>query len=237
MIPGIVSAQRVTTPTVPVVGTVSFISATGTSYAGTGATTISSPSSPASIANGDGLFCILMARSAVTPPSGWTLVHSYAAPAGFEQKVYAYRKNSVSTSDSSTAFVWTQASSGRMGLAYITVRSTTGSMAVVQVDGVGQADGNTGAHNVSAPVLTATADGELFLLAATSTFTAASASNTWAAPSGATLRTTAAQVENRLAAATHSRNNGESNSSPWTFTMGTSSASEFAAITIRIAPS
>jgi hypothetical protein len=236
MIPGIMAAQmRVAGG--GVVGTVSFVAATGTSYVSSG-TTISSPSSPAAIQNNDGLFAVLMSRSAVTPPSGWTLVHSFQTPAGFEQKVDIYRKDTVTTGDSSTAFVWTLAASGRSGLGYINTRSTTGSMTVAQVDGVGTANPSAATHNVPTPVLTAGVDGELFIFAATSTITIASgSSNTWSPPSGATLRTTASQLDNRLAAATQSRDNGQSNSSPWTFTMSGSAASDFAAITLRLAPS
>lgn len=230
MIPGIVSAQRVT----PATGLMSFVAASGTSYVDS-ATTISVPSSPSGVQNGDGLFAILMARSAVTPPSGWSLVASQAVVGATAQSLYIYRKDTVTTGDSSTAFVWTQASAGRMGLAYIVCRSSTGLLQILESAGVTTSSASAVTHNVTAPVLTAGTDGQLFILAACAVVGDTPGTDTWAAPSSATLRSTATQSSNRLSVATQLRNNGASNSSPWTYTMAGAAANEFAALTIRVA--
>lgn len=229
MIPGIVSVQRVT----PATGLMSFVAASGTSYVDS-ATTISVPSSPSGVQNGDGLFAILMARSAVTPPSGWSLVASQAVVGATAQSLYIYRKDTVTTGDSSTAFVWTQASAGRMGLAYIVCRSSTGLLQILESAGVTTSTASATSHNVTAPILTSGTEGQLFILAACAVLGNAD-TNTWVAPSGASLRSTATQAHNRLAAATQIRNTGASNSSPWTHTLSAASFNEFAALTIRVA--
>lgn len=222
-------------------GTVSFVSATGTSYV-SGATTINSPSSPSGIQNGDGLFAIVYARSALTPPAGWTLVESQNNSNIANQTLYIYRKDTVTTGDASTAFTWTQASSSRMGLAYIVVRSTSGTITVAQT-GKTTNDYPTAVaipHNVTVPTLTATENGELFLVASTCAIAQVSPdTNTWsAASSGADLRTTATQPENRLVAATQARNAGQSNATPitWTASTGSTSTNAYSTITIRLQP-
>lgn len=217
------------------IASMSFVAASGTSYVDS-ATTINAPSSPGGIQNGDGLFAILLARSAVTPPSGWTLVASQAVVGATAQSVYVYRKTTVTTGDSSTAFTWTQASAGRMGLAYVVCRSSTGLLQIHESAGVTTSNASTATHNVTAPVLTAGTDGQLFLMAACAVLGDTPATNTWTAPASATLRSTATQSNNRLAVATQLRNSAASNSSPWTYTMGAAAANEFAALTIRIGP-
>lgn len=216
---------------------VSFISATGTDYGTT--TSISSPSSPSGIQNGDGLFAVVMARGAITPPAGWSLVKSQNNTNTADQTVYVYRKDSVSTSDSSTAFTWTAASGSRIGLAYIVARSTSGVVDVAETDSTTQNyTSTTLPHNVPAPVLTADANGELFIVAATSAIASVSPStSTWAAgASGLSIRTTATQAENRLAAFTAARNAGQSNGTPITYTSsaGGSSNGAYSSITIRL---
>lgn len=220
----------------PVAGAVSFISATGANYVASG-TTISSPTTPAGILNGDGLFALVFARSALTPPAGWTLVASRANTGTLTQTLYIYQKNSVTTGDSSTAFTWTQATSGRMGLAYITARSTSGSIVIAQV-GDSETDYSVSTpypQNVTISTLTATVNGELFLIAA-SAESASGSTNTWTAPTGATARTTAVQNDSRLIGFTQARDNGQSNASPATLSAGASTANFYTNITVRLQP-
>lgn len=214
------------TPPGPV-GTVSFVGATGAIYVSSG-TTIASPNTPPGVTAGDGLFAVVMARSNLTPPAGWTLVESRSVTAqGFTQTIYLYRRGGASSADSSTAFTWTQSSSGRMGLAYLLVRSSTGALVVAEHAGV-----DTPASSTIAPIpmLTSTVNGELFIMAATAIV--AAAEPTWVAPAGATLRTTATAPENRLAAATHSRDAGLSNGVQFT----SSGSDHSSGITVRLQP-
>lgn len=220
---------------------VSFVSAVGASFV-SGATSINSPSSPAGIANSDGLFAIVFARSALTPPAGWTLVASKSNTGTLTQTLFVYRKDTVTTSDSSTAFTWSQAASGRMGLAYVVARSSSGTITVA-ANSTAETDyvaSTAYPHNVTIPTLTATVDGELFLIAAASeSATTNPSENTWsAAATGSSVRTTATQAENRLAAFTHSLNSTQSNSTPFTMGIGgqIASANYYTSITVRLQP-
>lgn len=231
MIPDIVAGWM----RVAAVGSVSFVSATGANYVASGAS-INSPSTPAAIESGDGVFAIVFGRSALTPPAGWTLVASHTWTAAVANTIYVYRKDSVTVADSSTAFTWSQAAAGRMGLAYLVCRSTSGVISVGESAGVTTSSPSTANHSVTAPVLTATQDGELFLMAAgVEQANTDGASNTWTSPSSADLRTIATQADNRLAAATQARSSRQSNGSPWTFTTGVG-ANDFGALTIRLSP-
>lgn len=215
---------------------ISFVSASGASYVASG-TTINTPASPAGIANGDGLFAVVLARSVLTPPAGWTLVSSQAVLGATAQSLYVYRKDTVTSSDSSTAFTWTQSASGRMGLAYVVCRSSTGTITVDQSSGSQTSSPSGTSHSPAAPTLTADSNGELFLLASCAVVgTVSPSTDTWAPPSGASLVTTATQPDNRLAGAVQARNNGQSNSTPWSYTLAGASANEFASITVRLSP-
>lgn len=218
---------------------VSYVAASGAAYVNT-ATSINSPSSPAGIQNGDALYAIVFARSALTPPAGWTLVASQSNATGVPlQTIYIYRKDTVTSGDASTAFTWSQASAGRMGLAYVVARSTSGTINQAQTSGA-ENDVTTPANsfNVTIPVLTAAGAGELFLIAASSNVANPSPSmSTWTAPSGSTIRTTASLAENRLMVATQARGSGQSNATPATFAIvGTAAANYFNALTVRLTP-
>lgn len=215
-------------------GAVAYVAASGGSYVS--ATSINTPSSPAGIANGDGLFAIVFARSALTPPAGWSLVGSQANTGTLTQTLYIYRKNTVTTGDSSTAFSWVQSASGRIGLSYVVARSSSGTITVAQASGTTTtyASSTASPHNVSVPTLSASVAGELFLIASTSEI--GGSGSTWASATGATLRTTATQNDNRLAAATQSRSAGQSNSTPMTFDPPGAAVGTYSAITVRLAP-
>jgi hypothetical protein len=213
---------------------VSFVSSSGASYIASG-TSISSPSSPSVISDNDGLFAVLFARSALTPPSGWTLVASKAALGATAQSTYIYRKNTVTASDGSVGFTWTQSVSGRMGLAYIVCRSSTGLMVVDESSETNTSSSSSTTHNVDVPILISENDAELFIIASSAVIGNASPGvNVWTAASGASLRTISSQADNILSAATQSVSSGNSNSTPMTYTLSTAFVNEFATITIRI---
>lgn len=219
---------------------VSHVASTGAEYVDSN-TTISSPNTPAGVATGDGLFAIVFARSALTPPAGWTLVDSQLAiRASVSQTIYIYRRDSAASGDSSTAFTWTQASSGRMGLAYVLARSSTGALSVAETGKRGTdivaETGTSDTWAIPCPTLTAALPGELFLLAAEAIIIAASGDSTWTAPTGATLRTTATIGQNRLAAATQDRAAGQSNSTPFTLAFTGTGDTNTGAITVRLQP-
>lgn len=233
MIPGIVAGGMIG----EVPPSVSFVSATGTAFA-SGATSINSPASPSGILSGDGLFAILFGRSALTPPSGWTLVDSQINIGVVTQTLYVYRKNSVGPSDSSTAFTWSQSASGSMGLGYVVVRSTNGVVNVAQSDSA-ETDRvpATYPHSVDVPSLTADENGELFLIAAScEVATATPGIDTWTAPNGATIRSPNAQSSNRLAFCTQTRNAGQSNAASMAYATnaGGSGNNYYSTITVRL---
>lgn len=184
---------------------VSFVAATGAGYIATG-TTISSPSSPAGVQTGDGLFAVVMSRSAVTAPAGWTLVKAQSNTGTVTQTLSIYRKDTAATGDSSTAFVWTQASSGRMGLAYVLCRSSSGTITVAATDSATNTEAAGTTNSATLPIMTASISGELFLLAASAEVGSdTSPGNTWTASTGATLRSTATANSNRIAVETQSK--------------------------------
>lgn len=233
MIPGIVAGQMRQAGSADIV---SLIAASGASYTVSG-TTINAPATPPGIQTGDGLFAVLLARSTVTPPAGWTLISSQAAAsATTTQTLYVYRKNNVTTGDTSTVFTWTQSLSGRMGLAYVACRSSTGEIETPESSGATTSNPATVNHEVASPILTATKDGELFIMAAGAIATAAPpAAGTWIAPPSSTLCTIATQTDNRLGVATQVVNAGNTNSSPWFHLLEVAGVNNFSALTIRVA--
>lgn len=217
-------------------GTVSFQAAAGPSYIASG-TSISSPSSPAGVASGDGLFAVVFGRSALTAPAGWTLVRSQENVSGaITQTIYLYRKDSTSSADSSVAFTWSQAAAGRMGLAYILARSTTSALSVRQSASAANDFASAAVYSVPTQVLTATSDGELFIICGTALSAEPTNNSTWSTLGVETARGTAAQPENRLGMFTASRNSGQSNSANVQFSNTSTAANDFSTITARIGP-
>lgn len=198
----------------PVSGPVTFVDCTGAEYIASGTTV--SAALPSTILDDDGIYAVLFARSAITPPSGWTLVDSQANVGSVTQTLYVYRKDAVTSADSGVSVGWDQAASGRMGLIYLQVRSDSLSISEAETGGAETDGSGTYPHNVSVPTLTASQDGELFLIALTAELGTASL-DIWSAPSGATFRSIELQANNRLILATQARDLGESNSSPATF--------------------
>lgn len=212
---------------------ISFVAATGASY--TTGTLINSPTSPAGVQSGDGLFAIIMARSTITPPAGWTLVKSQSNTGSLTQTIAIYKKDATSPSDSSTAFNWSQSSSARLALAYVLVRSSTGSLTVLGSDSATNTGASSSTQSVTVPVLTATSAGEIFIIAGSSELGGASNADVWAASSGATMRSTASVIGNRIGVETQSRNSGQSNATPMTLTYGDGAATgTFASVGCRV---
>lgn len=215
-------------------GTVSFVAASADQYIVNG-TSISSPSTPAGVQTGDALLAVVMSRSTLTPPPGWSLIVSVTNTDVASQTLHLYRRTSATPSDSSTAFTWTQAVSGRMGLAYILARSSTGifdvaASASVETD---QAP-SLATQTLNIPTLTSGANGELFVICAAATLSnAAPDVNTWVAPAGATIRTTPAASDNRIMVATQERDSGQSNASTTTYTTASAGSNYFTAIAAR----
>ena len=214
---------------------VNFVAATGTSYTPSG-TTINAPAAPAGVVSGDGLFAIVMSRSALTPPAGWSLVKSQSNTGASTQTVSIFKRDTAAPADSGASFTWTQAASGRMGLGYLLARSTSGALGVLGTDSASNTGTAAATQSVTLPVMTASGNGELFLLAAASELGSDAGTDTWVASSGATIRTTAAQAGNRLCAETQARDLGQSNSTPMTITFGAASASVFESVGCRIGP-
>lgn len=214
---------------------VSFVGATGTSYVSSG-TTINAPAAPAGVVSGDGLFAIVMSRSALTPPAGWTLVKSQSNTGTNTQTVSIFKRDAAAPADSGASFTWTQAASGRMGLAYILARSTSGALGVLGTDSASNTGAAATTQSATLPVMTASVNGELFLLAAGSELGTDAGTDTWTPSSGATIRTTAAQAGNRLCAETQARDSGQSNSTPMSITFSSSISSAFESVGCRIGP-
>lgn len=218
-------------------GTVSFNSATGPAYIASGMS-INTPSTPAGIVSGDAVFAIVFGRSALTPPAGWTLVSSQANTGTVTQTLYIYRKDSVSPSDSSSAFTWSQSVSGRMGLGYLVARSTSGSVLVQ--DSKTKTTSYPTAQALPQSVLvephTSLHDGALFIVAASSAAaTTAGSSNIWVASTSFTARSAASVADNRIFFQTRGVNSSGSNSSPIQFSPGpTAIANYYSTISLLV---
>lgn len=214
-------------------GVVSLIATTGGAVAND---VVVAHSTPPGIAANDAVFATVFATSTLTPPPGWSLVISQTTVgAAFPRTAYIYRKDSVSSGDSSTSYSWSQSASGRIGVAYCVARSNTGTVTHAQSEGLASNTTTTatGSVNAACPTLTASADGELFILMAVSE-SANTGGNTWTAPTGSTRFTLSAQNNWRLAAATQARDNGQSNSSPFTVGLFAAGTYYFTSLALRL---
>lgn len=127
--------------------------------------------SPGTVADDDTAFVILMARDTVTPPSGFTLVDSVtnSADGTVVQTLYLYRKV-LSASESSSTFTFTQATSQRIGLAYLIVRNSDGTPSIAldsATDNSFTSSSTPGNHPV--PTVEASRSGLLFIVASSCT--------------------------------------------------------------------
>lgn len=203
----------------PLGNTISFINSTAVTIYASG--TSISGTSMSGILNGDGLFAVIMARSTVTPPAGWTLLKTVTATgSGINQVTEIYRKDTVTSADSSTAFAFTQASSNRGIIGFVQLRSSTGSMSVDADASTGTNNGTSTPHpaNVPTAVTSATVNNAMAIIGASLIVISISGTTTWTAPTNATLRGTTTTSQNRLGIATQPLNVGVSNNTPFVVT-------------------
>lgn len=124
------------------------------------ATTVSA-TTPASLQTDDLLIAFVFARSAITAPSGWTLLvqtATFGESNSNDQRLAAYEKDSVVSGDSSQALTWTQASSARMGVVYVAARGCA----------IAESDANVSEgtdYEIYPPELSATEANELHIVA------------------------------------------------------------------------
>lgn len=213
---------------------VSWVAGTGVSLVASGTTV--EQTTPAGIADDDCLIAFVFARSDITPPSGWTEVITSANFTGISlsQRIAAYRKDVVTSANSSTSYTFTQAASNRAGLCYAVARSTSGT--VIVDDSASATVNNSNTYIIAPPYLTAEMDGELFLCAASTIIQLSSGTPVITQPSGMTLFTTPVPLL-RLAAAYQTREQGQSNSGTWNMSTGSGTTDNgLGAITIRLQP-
>lgn len=209
-------------------GTVSYISSTVSIYA---TSTSISPTSPATITNDDALFAFVFTRSALTPPSGWTVLDSTAlfTEGTISQYLHIVRKNSVASTDANTAFTFAQAVSARIGVNYIVARSSTGTVTVAEIANL--IESTVSDDGINPPVVTATTNGELVLISASCV---ALTPVTNVAPSGSTLYTVLSSSDNRLAGAYQNLDASESTSGGEFVITGSTATNGFGSIVARL---
>ena len=141
------------------VGGTALVESTGTSLAA---------NAPSGLANGDNLWAAVYARSAITPPSGWTLVAQTGnfTDGTITQNLAVYRKNSTTSGDASASFTWSQASSHPIGVVYAATRGGSSSPSTYTAVVDSGDTSLTGALLVSNPAgsLSASADGQMLLV-------------------------------------------------------------------------
>lgn len=186
---------------------------------------------PTGLNDGDCLLAFVYARSALTPPSGWSLVASQAhANSTITQTLYIYKKDAVVVADSGDSFTWTQASSGQMGVAYAVFDATIGSAVPAQIDT--NFDDTTVAETVEQPILMADADGQMIVVCA-ATIEATGSSYAVTFPPDTTQMTASAPTDAYMGAAYQIADNGTNNLGEFQL-LSTSTDNGLAAITITL---
>lgn len=126
-----------------------------------------SASLPTSVATGDLVLAFVFARSALTPPAGWTLVQSVACVAsGLTQTIYCYKKDTATSADAGVLYSWVQATSNRMGVTYAVMRGSGGRSVRIYSTAVATVSNQT-TNSISVNPITAVRSQELQLVAAT----------------------------------------------------------------------
>ena len=207
---------------------------TGTTNVNTGAGTSSSlaVAAPSGIQNDtDTLLALVVARSAVTAPSGWSLVESETAVSGADTVFsYVFKKNLATSNDSGVAFTFAQASNLYMSVSYGLLRSNLSREPLVVQTAKTQIS-NTSATSITPSSLTATRNGEIIVVSyatiSGNTTAATAGSNT-----GGLTIWTGSVTYNRNVGAYIARNAGQSNTG--TFTVSGVGAGGMTAITLRI---
>lgn len=131
-----------------------FITGTSTSISGQMTDTI----------DGDFVTAVVIHTSAVTPPTGWTLISSSTFVGSSTRYISVFSKNTVLSSDSYSTINFTQASSGYWEIASATYRSSSGT---TLLNGASYASNHlnaTTAYSLTPTTLTATNANELFVV-------------------------------------------------------------------------
>lgn len=200
----------------------------GTALAHNFASTLSH-TAPAELLAGDALFAFVFARNTVTAPAGWVRIDSTPAfqrAAGFAQTIQVYRKTTVQNADAGATVTFTQSADSEFGFALEAARGVGGVV-------VSHATLNaTATHQITLPVQTATADGELFLIAA-SCYRILNFPEVYF-PAGFTRWLGFFDDDYKLAGARASFNAGESNSGAIAFGTAQTSPNGLGAVTIRL---
>lgn len=173
---------------------VSFVAASGTTYV----TAASQAQTIPSAATGDLAIAFVMHRSALTSPSGWTLVLSQSCVnAGTSQFLSIYKKV-LASGEPGTSTTWTQATSGRMAVHMQTFHKSGGSPDVL--DSLGITDNLSTSSTVTWPALTMPAGSSMACFSATEVLVSPGAG--WVVVgSNGTLTTPTNADDNRLAVA------------------------------------
>lgn len=219
------------TITVTVTDAVEFVAASGTTYS-TG--TSQNQTIPASSATDDMLIAVIMHRDTLTPQAGWTLVDSVA---GFltspstTQTVSVY-KRLCQIGDPGGSTTWTQATSQRICVHIMAFRKSSGTPSVIDHD-TAHTD-NTSSTSQAMAVSTATADGQMGVMTASSILANLTPTATTLTPSVGTQTTTATVDQNRLCAAYFARNNTQTTAGTVTSSQATLSTGGWAAVSLVI---
>jgi len=187
---------------------------------------------PSVISTGGLVFVAVMARSAITPPAGWTVLQSVdcSSAATALQRLTVFTKDSVAPSDQSTAHIFTQSSSLRMGIVACAAKRDGGNISVAASSTSTVA--STSTNTVTPPAVTSTQNGQLVLTFATS-INGVTAATTPTPPTNTSLWSGTAG-ENRLAAAYHLLDNTSSSAGAFTFDNGGPTNNGLAAVTVRL---
>lgn len=193
------------------------------------AVTVITAAMPPDILATDLVYAVLMHRSAVTPPGGWTLQTSIACTeTGTTQTLSVFKKTTPAPADSGANASFTQASSGRMGLMFFAVRATSGTPNFIAATSV--AVNNLATNTVTAPVVTA-AGVELVVMLATTQIATAAVTFPSVAAGMSLISGQASQT--RLGAAYQRRTVGQQTVGRFTFDNGSPVNNGLAALSLR----
>ena len=184
----------------------------GSTFTHTTATSITA-AAPAGIANDDTLLAAVFAQTDFSTPSGWTKVieSEYWTEDEELQIMAVFSKNTVTTSDASANFTFSQTSSGLIGIVYAVARDA---------DGVAESATNVNplvtVNTQAPPTLTADGNGQLLIVFGSCRIPDAAAA-TPTVPTSFTRFSGDSLTNYRLVGAYRAVNNGQSNSGSFDF--------------------
>lgn len=168
-------------------------------------------SAPAGIADFDCLFAAVFATSAISAPSGWTQKATTGTftdtTDAVPRRLELWQKNSVTTSDASASFTWSQVDFDSMAVAYAVTRGT----ALVDATSTATEDSSTD-WSITIPTVSGTDTGQMLLAIAANADSGYSGGDTRAPtpPSGTTLGTGTSSEFYRVAIAYRTANTSDS---------------------------